>query len=128
MPKLNKRLLNQASRERQLANVYFEHQDRLKPFAIICIGLGLVLTFCGFLIPGPITLTVACIIHLIADREGKRGEEHWVRSHEFVRQAREQQAQVTRGGIEVGENPAHRVMALSPLLNTNPGDTAGGSR
>jgi len=102
--------------------------DKFKPFAIIFIGLGLVLTCCGFLFTGLTGLMVACILLLISDRVGKRGEEHWVRSHELVKQAREQQAQVTRDGIEAGENPAHRVQALSPLLNTNPGDTAGGSR
>ena len=128
MPKLNKRLLDQASRERQLANAYFERMDKFKPFAIIFIVLGLIIVCCGFLFTGITSLMIACILLIISDRVGKRGEEHWVRSHELVKQAREQQAQVTRDGIEAGENPAHRGQALVPLLNTNPGDTAGGSR
>ena len=102
--------------------------DKFKPFAIIFIALGLILLFCGFLFAGLAGNMIACILLIISDRVGKRGEEHWVRSHELVKQAREQQAQVTRDGIEVGENPAHQGQALVPLLNTNPGDTASGTR
>lgn len=124
---LNSRLLYRASHEREQANLHFEKSDRLKPITIITIGIGLVLGISAYFIAALAAIGLGAVLVLVALSSDRKGDQHWHRSRELVRQAR-QQAQATREGIEAGENPARRVMALSPLLNTTPGGSAGGSR
>tara|TARA_R110002020_G_scaffold10290_3_gene39713 strand:+ start:195 stop:581 length:387 start_codon:yes stop_codon:yes gene_type:complete len=128
MPKiLDSRLLYRASHEREQANLHFEKSDRLKPITIIVFGLGIVFALLTYFVAAAALIFLCYGLAFIHSHNIKKGNQHWHRSRQLVRQAR-QQAQATREGIEAGENPAHRVMALSPLLNTTPGGSAGGSR
>ena len=128
---LNKRLLQQASFEREQANLHFHKSDRIKSITVITFVFGILFALFAYFVAAGVIISLSYVLALFAGHSVRNGDKHWDRSHQLVRQARHQakaQAQVTRDGIGAGENPAQKGQALVPLFNTNPGDTPDGSR